>query len=122
MNSIICATILNDIFHCKVGTSQLNNNLMLPKVASQCPFVSATCVFSERGTNLVSNTRIVLVLHSQNIITIIPLIGRWDHIGVWYLINFVNACHHKSCHDLAFYQPLFFHLSLVHKMLCHYHG
>jgi hypothetical protein len=49
---------------------------MLAKVASQCPFASAICIFDEKGTNLVSNTKMVLASHPQNIITIIPLKGR----------------------------------------------
>jgi hypothetical protein len=131
VSSIIRVAILNDIFHCKVLTNQYNNNLMFAKVASQCPFTSATCVLDERGTtcvvnergmNLVSNTRMMLVLHPPIIITIIPLKGRWDHIGVWNPTSFVNICHHKSCHDLGFYEPLLLNLNLLHKMSCHCRG
>jgi hypothetical protein len=48
---------------------------MLAKVVSQCPFGSATCVLSERGIDIVSNTKMVLASHLPNIITIIPLKG-----------------------------------------------
>jgi hypothetical protein len=92
---------------------------MLAKVALQCPFASATCILGEKGTNLISNTKMVLVSQPPNIITIIPFKGRLDHIGVWNPTSFVNTCHHKSCHDLVFYEPLFLHLGLVHIMLCH---
>jgi hypothetical protein len=92
----------------KVGTSQYDNNLMLAKVASQCPFVSATCIFSERGIDLVSNITMVLTLHLPNIVTIIPLKGRWDHVSVWNLFSFIDICHHKSCHGLVFLWTLSF--------------
>jgi hypothetical protein len=49
---------------------------MLAKVALQCPFASATCIFYESGTNLVINTMMVLASHLPNIITIIPFKGR----------------------------------------------
>jgi len=55
---------------------------MFAKVALQCPFTNATCVLSETGTDLVSNTMMVLALHPPNIITVIPLKGRWDHSDV----------------------------------------
>ncbi len=84
---------------------------MLAKVVSQCPFASATCIFGERGTNLISNTNIVLVLHPPNIITIIPFKGKLYHIGVWNLTNFVNTSHHKSCHELFFMNPCLFILA-----------
>jgi len=48
---------------------------MFAKVALQFPFASATRILGERGTNLVSNTRMVLALQPPNIITIIPLKG-----------------------------------------------
>jgi hypothetical protein len=46
------------------------------KIASQCPFTNAICIFGERGMDLVSNARMVLALHPPNIITIITLKGR----------------------------------------------
>jgi hypothetical protein len=46
---------------------------MFVKVVSQCPFVSATYILDERGMDLVNNTKMVLVSHPPNIITIIPL-------------------------------------------------
>jgi len=95
---------------------------MLAKIVSQCPFASATCVFGEGGMNIVSNSRMLLASHSPQIITIVPLKGRWDHINVWNIISFINANHRKLRHDLVFNEPLFFHLGLVHIMLCQYHG
>jgi hypothetical protein len=38
---------------------------------------------------------------------------------MWNPTNFVNTCHHKLCHDLGFYEPLFLHLDLLHIMACH---
>jgi hypothetical protein len=49
---------------------------MLAKVASQCPFASATCILDEWGMDLVNNTRMVLASRMLNIITIIPFKGR----------------------------------------------
>jgi hypothetical protein len=95
---------------------------MLAKIASQCPFTSATCVFDEGSMNLVSNTRMLLASHPPEIISIIPLKGRWDHINVWNLISFINVNHHKLRNDLVFNEPLPLHLGLVHIMSCHYHG
>jgi hypothetical protein len=46
---------------------------MFAKVVSQCPFVIAICILDERGTDFVSNTKMVLSSHSPNTITIIPL-------------------------------------------------
>jgi hypothetical protein len=71
MNPKISVIILNDIFLCKVDTNQYNNNLMFAKFTSQCPFVSATCVFDERGTNVVNNIGMLLALHPPQIVTIV---------------------------------------------------
>jgi hypothetical protein len=49
---------------------------MLAKLALQCPFVNATCIFDKKGMDLVSNTRMVLASHLPNIITIIPFKGK----------------------------------------------
>ncbi len=118
MSPKIGATILNDILRCKVGTSQYNNNLMLAKIASLCPFASATCIFNEGGMNLVSNTMMLLASHPLQFVTIIPFKGRWDHISVWNPIYFINACHHKLHHDLVFNEPFFLHFGLVHILSC----
>jgi hypothetical protein len=47
-----------------------------------------------KGMDLVSNTKMLLASHLLNIITIIPLKGRWDYISVWNPISFINICHH----------------------------
>jgi len=49
---------------------------MLAKVVSQCPFTNAICILDERGMDIVSNTRMMLVSHPPNIITIIPFKGK----------------------------------------------
>lgn len=95
---------------------------MVAKVASQCPFVSATCVLGERCTNLVSNNRMFLALWPPQIITIIPFKSRWEHISVWISANFFDTCHHKSHDDLVFNETLPLHLGLVHIMVCHCRG
>jgi len=91
---------------------------MFVKITFQCPFTSATYVLGEGGMNLVSNTKMLLASHSPQIITIIHLKGRWEHINVQNLTNFLNICHHKSHHDLAFNEALLFHFRLVHIMAC----
>jgi hypothetical protein len=95
---------------------------MLGKIASQCQFASETFVFSEGGMNIVSNTRMLLASRSPQIITIVPLKGRWDHISVWNLISFKKVNHRKLHHELVFNEPLLLHIGLVHIMSCHYHG
>jgi hypothetical protein len=79
---------------------------MFAKITFQCPFTSAICILDEGGMNLLNNTKMLLALHSPQIVTIVPFKGRWEHINVWNLTNFLNICHHMSHHDLAFSSQL----------------
>jgi hypothetical protein len=55
----------------------------------------------------------LLASYLPQIITIVPLKGRWDHINVQNLISFINVNHYKLHHDLAFNEPLPLHLGYV---------
>ncbi len=42
--SILCPTILNDIFFSEIDIYKKNNNLMFTQVSTQCPFMCATII------------------------------------------------------------------------------
>ncbi len=107
------------IINGKVATCQENNNLVLAKIPTQRPFICTGCIFNERKILIVYDIEMGLAFHIPIINIVLTFQSRLNDINVCNQPCFVHICCYKSLDNLVLYEFTFFHLCLMHVVLCH---
>jgi len=120
IRSILCPTILNDIFFNEISTCKKNGNLMFIEISTQCPFTYAISILGERKWDLICHIRMLFDSYHPCMAIFVRIIYPMGGIGVRDQCGLLNVCFYNAFHNLIFNEPMFFHFNNVHVVVCNY--